>query len=178
MKRIVIGLSAILLSLSAFAQGSIPLLDRVPGHRVQFHYTYSLSKGGGPMKQVTDGEMLLEGNAYRLSGLGMEVRSDGISRWTADTEAQELIIEAVDQNDILTNPALFIGSYKKYGKQLKVNASGPDSLDVTLTLDEETKARFVLRDVHFLDPLGQDGLGDFVWDVSSLPSSYVVTDLR
>ena len=37
MKRFVTGLTAILLSLCAFAQGGIPILDRVPGHRVQFH---------------------------------------------------------------------------------------------------------------------------------------------
>ena len=80
MKRIVIGLSAILLSLSAFAQGSIPLLDRVPGHRVQFHYTYSLSQGGKPMTKVTDGDVTVEDNAYLLSGLGLEVRSHGVTR--------------------------------------------------------------------------------------------------
>ena len=178
MRRFTVLLLLSMLSPVLRAQGNIPLLDRVDGQRVQFHYTYSLSRGGGPMKQVTDGEVLLEGNAFRLSGLGLEVRSNGITRWTADTEARELIVETVDQEDVLTNPALFISSYKKYGKLLKVNASGPDSLDVTLTLDEDTKARFVLRNISFLEPLGQDGAGDFVWDLSSLPSSYVVTDLR
>ena len=43
MKRIVTGLAALFLTLGAFAQGGIPILDRVPGHRVLFHYTYSLS---------------------------------------------------------------------------------------------------------------------------------------
>lgn len=172
-------LALVLFSLSSLAlpaQGSIPLLDKVEGHRVQFHYTYSLSRNGGPMQEITDGEMLLEGNAYRLSGLGMEVRSDGVSRWTMDTSAEEVLVEAVDETDILTNPALFISSYSSYGKQLKVNASGSDSLDVTLTLDEDTRARFVLRGVRFLDP--QEDMADFTLDVSSLPSSYVVTDLR
>lgn len=178
MKRFLALFMVSLASLALWAQGSIPLLDRVEGNRVQFHYSYSLSRNGGPMKQVTDGEMLLEGNSYCLSGLGMEVRSDGISRWTADTEAQEMIIEAVDKDDILTNPAVFISTYKRYGKNLKVNASGPDYLDVTVTLDEDTRARFILKDVRFLDPLGPSGASDFTWDVSSLPSSWVVTDLR
>ena len=178
MKRFVTLLILSITSLALWGQGSIALLDRVPGQRVQFHYTYSLSRSGGPMQQVTDGEMLLEGNAYRLSGLGLDIRSDGSTRWSADTAAEELIIETVDQNDILTNPVLFLSSYKKYGKQLKVNASGPDSLDVTLTLDEDTRARFVLKDVRFLEPRGPEGLSDFIWDVSALPSTYVVTDLR
>lgn len=178
MKRLITLIMLSMTSLALWGQGSIALLDRVSGQRVQFHYTYSLSRDGGPMQQVTDGEMLLEGNAYRLSGLGLDIRSDGTTRWSADTAAEELIIETVDQNDILTNPVLFLSSYKNYGKQLKVNASGPDSLDVTLTLDEETQARFVLKDVRFLEPRGSEGLSDFVWDVSALPSTYVVTDLR
>ena len=127
MKRIVIGLSAILLSLSAFAQGSIPLLDRVPGHRVQFHYTYSLSQGGKPMTKVTDGDVTVEDNAYLLSGLGLEVRSDGVTRWSMDRAAEELLIETVAKEDLFTNPALFISSYKEY---MDVK-SLPDSFIIT-----------------------------------------------
>ena len=178
MKRLITLVMLSMTSLALWGQGSIALLDRVSGRRVQFHYTYSLSRGGGPMQQVTDGEMLLEGNAYRLSGLGLDIRSDGTTRWSADTAAEEMIIETVDRHDILTNPALFISSYKNYGNQLRVNASGPDSLDVTLTLDEETRARFVLKDVRFLEPRGPEGSADFVWNLTTLPSSWVVTDLR
>ena len=151
MKRIVIGLSAILLSLSAFAQGSIPLLDRVPGHRVQFHYTYSLSQGGKPMT------------------------SDGVTRWSMDRAAEELLIETVAKEDLFTNPALFISSYKDYMDKIRVNSSSSNSLDVTLTLDEGTSARFVLKDITFGDKKGKS---DFTMDVKSLPDSFIVTDLR
>ena len=175
MKRIVTGLAAILLSLSAFAQGGIPILDRVPGHRVLFHYTYSLSQGGKPMTQVTDGDVTVEDNAFLLSGLGLEVRSDGTTRWSVDREAEEVLIEKVEREDLFTNPALFIRSYRNYMNQIKVNSSGPDSLDVTLTLDEDTSARFVLKDIRFLDPKGKS---DFTLDVKSLSGSYVITDLR
>ena len=123
MKRIVTGLAAILLSLSAFAQGGIPILDRVPGHRVLFHYTYSLSQGGRPMTQVTDGDVVVEDNAYLLSGLGLEVRSDGTTRWSLDRAAEELLIETVEKEDLFTNPALFINSYKGYMDKIRVNGS-------------------------------------------------------
>ena len=175
MKRIIIGLSAILLSLSAFAQGSIPLLDRVPGHRVKFHYTYSLSQGGKPMTKVTDGDVTVEDNAYLLSGLGLEVRSDGVTRWSVDRAAEELLIETVAKEDLFTNPALFINSYKDYMDKILVNASSSNSLDVTLTLDEGTSARFVLKDISFGD---KQGKSDFTMDVKSLPDSYIITDLR
>ena len=166
---------ALSLTLAAFAQGSIPILDRVPGHRVQFHYTYSLSQGGKPMTQVTDGDVTVEDNAFLLSGLGLEVRSDGTTRWSVDREAEEVLIEKVEKEDILTNPALFISSYKGYMDRIKVNASSPNSLDVTLILDDDTAARFVLRNIVFLD---KQGKSDFPLDEKSLPKSYVVTDLR
>ena len=175
MRRLLTSLMALSLTLAAFAQGSIPILDRVPGHRVQFHYTYSLSQGGKPMTQVTDGDVTVEDNAFLLSGLGLEVRSDGTTRWSVDREAEEVLIEKVEKEDILTNPALFISSYKGYMDRIKVNASSPNSLDVTLILDDDTAARFVLRNIVFLD---KQGKSDFPLDEKSLPKSYVVTDLR
>lgn len=166
---------ALSLALAAFGQGSIPILDRVPGHRVQFHYTYSLSQNGKPMTEVTDGDVVVEDNAFLLSGLGLEVRSDGATRWSIDREAEEVLIEKVEKEDLFTNPALFISSYKNYMDKLRVNASSPNSLDVTLLLDEGTSARFVLKDIVFGD---RQGKSDFPLDEKSLPKSYVVTDLR
>ncbi len=175
MRRFLTSLMALSLTLAAFAQGSIPILDRVPGHRVQFHYTYSLSQGGKPMTQVTDGDVTVEDNAFLLSGLGLEVRSDGTTRWSIDRDAEEVLIEKVEKEDLFTNPALFISSYKNYMDRIKVNSSSQDSLDVTLVLDEDTSARFVLKNIRFKD---KDGKSDFTLDVKSLSSSYVITDLR
>jgi len=175
MRKLMTGLAALLLSLAAFAQGSIPILDRVPGHRVQFHYTYSLSKDGAPMKQVTEGEVTVEDNAFLLTGLGLEVRSDGQTRWSIDREAEEVLIEKVDKDDLVTNPALFIQSYKDNLDKIRVNGSSSDGLDVTLVLDGETSARFVLKDIRFLS---RQGKSDFTLDVKSLSKSYVITDLR
>ena len=175
MRRFLTSLMALSLTLAAFAQGSIPILDRVPGHRVQFHYTYSLSQGGKPMTQVTDGEVTVEDNAFLLSGLGLEVRSDGTTRWSIDRDAEEVLIEKVEKEDLFTNPALFISSYKGYMDKLKVNGSSQNSLDVTLLLDDDTAARFVLKNIVFLD---KQGKSDFPLDEKSLPKSYVITDLR
>ena len=175
MRKFLTSLMALSLTLAAFAQGSIPILDRVPGHRVQFHYTYSLSQGGKPMTQVTDGDVTVEDNAFLLSGLGLEVRSDGTTRWSIDRDAEEVLIEKVEKEDLFTNPALFISSYKGYMDKLKVNASSQNSLDVTLLLDDDTAARFVLKNIVFLD---KQGKSDFPLDEKSLPKSYVVTDLR
>jgi hypothetical protein len=146
----------------------------VEGHRVSFHYTYSLSRNGEDFTPVTDGDVCVEGNAYRMEGLGLKVVSDGTTRWTLDPQAKEALVEKVEKEDLFTNPALFISSYKNYLDQLKVNSSGKDFLDVTLILDEETKARFVLKDIVFSP---EKGKSDFCLDEKSLPE-YLITDLR
>lgn len=156
------------------AQEGIPLLDRVAGNRVHFHYSYSLSRNGADFAPVTDGQVTVEGDAYILEGLGMKVVSDGTTRWTLDPEAREVVVEAVQKEDLFTNPALFIGSYRNYMDKLRVNGSGKDSLDVTLALDEETQARFVLSGIVYGE---EQGKSDFSMDEKSL-SGYLVTDLR
>ena len=174
MKRVLSIFLLSALALGARAQGNIPLLDKVEGHRVTFHYTYSLSRKGGGFTPVTDGNVTVEGNAYILQGLGMEVVSDGTTRWTLDRDAREAMVEKVVKEDLFTNPALFIASYKDYLDQIKVNSSGSDSLDVTLTLDDETRARFVLKGIVFG---ARKGKSDFSLDEKSL-SGYLITDLR
>ena len=175
MRKLVATLLLTTLALTAMAQGGIPLLDRVEGHRVQFHYTYSLSQKGSPYKEITDGDVTVEENAYVLEGLGLKVVSNGSTRWSIDEEAKEMVIETVEKENLFTNPALFITSYRNYLDQIRVNAQGEDSLDVTLTLEDENKAHFVLSGIRFLP---QQGKSDFSMDGKSLEKSYVITDLR
>lgn len=173
MKRIVSILFFLMLALGARAQ--IPLLDRVEGHRVLFHYTYSLSQKGADFQDVTDGDVIVEGNNYILEGLGLRVVSNGTTRWSIDPEAGEVVIETVEKENLFTNPALFISAYRDYMDSIQVNKEGADYLDVTLTLDDETKARFVLKDIVFQEPQGKS---DFSLDEKSLSNEYVITDLR
>ena len=175
MRKLVATLLLTTLALTAMAQGGIPLLDRVEGHRVQFHYTYSLSQKGSPFKEITDGDVTVEGNAYVLEGLGLKVVSNGSTRWSIDEEAKEMVIETVEKENLFTNPALFITSYRNYLDQIRVNAQGVDSLDVTLALEDDNKAHFVLSGIRFLP---QQGKSDFSVDGKSLEKSYVITDLR
>ena len=176
MKKLIVSLMFSLLALgSARAQANIPLLDKVAGQRVHFHYTYSLSQDGQSFKQVTDGNVVVEDNAYSLEGLGIKVVSDGVTRWSVDDEAREVLVETVEEGDLFTNPALFIASYRNYMNQIKVNAEGKDYLDVTLTLDEDTRARFVLWNITFGE---RKEKSDFSVNLTSLPKDYLVTDLR
>lgn len=175
MKRILFLLALLSACTAVWAQTGIPLLDKVPGHRVQCRYTYSLSKDGAPFSEVTAGNLEVEDNAFRLDALGLRIVSDGTTRWTLDEEAREAVVETVQKEDITVNPALLIGHYADYAADLTVNASGKDFLDVTLALDAKTRARFLLQDISFEEKKGKS---DFSMDEKSLPEDYLITDLR
>ena len=145
MKRLL--LLACLLAPAVLSAQNIAVLDKVGDNRVRFDYTYSLSKDGAPMQKVTEGKVTVEGNAFSLTGLGLKVISDGSTRWTLDETAKEILIETVEHDDIFTNPALLISSYKNYSDKITVHSSTASSLDVTLVLDEDMKARFVLKNI-------------------------------
>ena len=174
MKRIAAIAFALVFALGLQAQG-LEMLDKVKDYRAAFHYTYKLSRGGAEFSAVTDGDVVVEDNAYVLEGLGLTVTSDGKTRLSVDPEAREAVIETVEKEDIFTNPALFIGSWRKYASRLKVNSSSKDSMDVTLVLDDDTLARFLLTGIKFTE---KQGLSDFTTDISALPSDYLITDLR
>lgn len=173
MKRYLLSMALLATCIGTLAQTRIPLLDKVPGHRVQCSYTYSVSKSGGAFSEVTKGNLEVEDNAFRLDALGLRIVSDGTTRWTLDEDAREAVVEAVQKEDITANPALLIGHYADY--DLVVNASGKDFLDVTLVLDESTRARFFLQDIVFGE---RQGKSDFSMDEKSLPDDYLLTDLR
>jgi len=168
-----LAIGALLFSLGLNAQG-LSLLDKAGENRTTFNYTYSLSQDGEAFREITKGKVTVEDNAYFLEGLGLEVTSDGITRLSIDREAMEAVLEDVEKEDMFTNPALFIASWKAYRDRLKVNASGKDSLDVTLTLDEDTQARFVLTDIVFSP---KQGTADFKVEAPS-GDAWLVTDLR
>lgn len=175
MKRIVVFLMLAALSFGAAAQKRIPLLDRVPGHRVSCQYVYSLSKDEEPFKEVTSGHLMAEANAFALDGLGLEMRSDGTTRWSIDPEGREVLVETVQKDDLLANPAQLLGSYRRYMNRIEVLSSSSDALTFTFRLDEDVVAHIVLTDVVFSDP---KGTSDFSLDEKSLGKDYVVTDLR
>ena len=175
MKRFLFSLALLATCVGAWAQTRIPLLEKVPGHRVRCQYTYSVSKDGGAFSEVTKGGLEVEDNAFRLDALGLRIISDGATRWTLDDEAREAVVEAVEKEDVSANPALLISHYTDYAKDLVVNTSGKDFLDVTLELDSTTRARFFLQNIVFEEPKVKS---DFSFEEKSLPKDYLVTDLR
>ena len=175
MKRFLTAFILVLGAASLHAQGSIPLLDKVAGHRAEFEYRYLLSEGGKAFREVTSGHVTVEDNAFRITGLNLVVVSDGRTRWMMDPVAEEVLIEKVETDNLFTNPALLISSYRSHLDMIKVKSSGPDSLDAVVTFDEDVLGEFIIKGVKFL-PRGDKK--DFTVDVKSLGENYLITDLR
>ena len=171
MRKSIISLLLLLAVLPLMGQS---LLDSLPGHRMKASYTYSLSQGGAPMKEVSSGIILVQDNAYRLDALGLEVYCDGQKRWSVDPSAGEVLLEEVDTEDMLTNPLQIIHNWKSMGDRLHFNSRGKDSLDATVKLDDKTSVRVVLKDVVLSEP---GPVSDFVPDPGKI-KDYILTDLR
>lgn len=167
--------TALLLAAFTASAQSIPLLDKAVGHRVTFDYSYGYTSGGKTYDNVASGKMTVQGSAYLLKGDGLEVYSDGKVRWTLDRSGKEAIVESVDAEDVMTNPAAIVAGYKSFDKSLKVNSSGTDSLDISLTMENGQVSRFRLTGIRYAP---EGALSDFQFARSSLGSDWVVTDLR
>ena len=122
MKRILSLIALAVTAFSAFAQSeasSIDVLDRIRTESVSFDYTYSVAKGDKPsdLRETSSGTVLAQREAYVVTGLGLEVRSDASTRWTIDPVAKEVLIEAVGKgvaDDLLLTPTLAVCRYEDY----------------------------------------------------------------
>lgn len=103
----------IILSGMMHAQNS-SLLERLysdfASSNITLDFSYVIGTGGSDI--VGDGKVDFQGNAYHMSGNGLDIYCDGKDVWLMDTRAKEVYIEAVsDGTDaFLQNPALlFMG---------------------------------------------------------------------
>lgn len=139
MKRSVIIVILSLFCLVAGAQDLDAVRKKLDVSRVRVNYSFVMQK------VHCSGTITVQIPCFKASGNGIDVYSDGISRWTVDPESKEVYIE---------------------------NAEGPDDYLKYLLDIEDLKLSDLVS-----SPISDD-LEMFVFDVSKLDSSWVVTDLR
>lgn len=139
MKRSVIIVILSLFCLAAGAQDLDAVRKKLDVSRVRVNYSFVMQK------VHCSGTITVQIPCFKASGNGIDVYSDGISRWTVDPESKEVYIE---------------------------NAEGPDDYLKYLLDIEDLKLSDLVS-----SPISDD-LEMFVFDVSKLDSSWVVTDLR
>ena len=94
MKRWILPLLTLLLPLTAVAQVSsqqvAEIASHLDTHRISLHYDCTVTQDT-PLK--LSGTLLIQGDCYLAKGNGMEIYSDGKTRWTVDPASKEVYIE-------------------------------------------------------------------------------------
>lgn len=139
MKKLAIAFLFSFLCLSAGAQDLETIRKKLDVSRVRVNYSFVMQK------VHCNGTITVQVPCFKASGNGIDVYSDGITRWTVDPESKEVYIE---------------------------NAEGPDDYAKYLLDIEDLKLSDLVS-----TPISDD-LSMFVFDVSKLDGSWVVTDLR
>lgn len=68
------------------------ILDRRFDARISLTYNCSISTNGTLV--LLSGSLVLQGDCYHAKGNGLEIYSDGHTRWTVDRESKEVYIES------------------------------------------------------------------------------------
>ncbi|MBO6082880.1 MAG: outer membrane lipoprotein carrier protein LolA [Bacteroidales bacterium] len=169
---------------------------------VTFDYAFESLRDG--VKFTGNGSAAVQGEAFRMDGNGLAILSDGETRWTADDESKELIIEPVDgtATDFISNPALLVSAAEKSfdlkstgkatfkGKsmtscvlqprtasgirELALYFSGESLEGVRVTLEDGTVTDFEISGLKFSAPGPLDGFR-FKKEIGK---DWIVTDLR
>lgn len=161
------------------------LLGRMAGHRVSFGYECTVDDVS------YSGRITLQDTAFVMHGFGgMEVFSDGVTRWTVDTAAEEVLVENEKDAGILASPGRLVGAWEDFFtlsgdrfvprrdcdiSYVVIDACTENSLDASVLLSDGRTARFSLGDIVFAEK-GPES--DFVFDAASAGDSFIVTDLR
>ena len=176
--------------------------EKVASSRVTFSYSYESEREG--VKFKGDGKAAVQGDAFKMEGNGLDILSDGVTRWTADAESMELIVEPVDSEatDFISNPALLVSgadkafSVKSTGaatfkgkavkacvlqpkkacgiRELCLYFTGETLTGVSVLLTDGTVTDFTIRDLAFSEPGPLDG---FRFS-KKVDKDWIVTDLR
>lgn len=204
MKRLILAATVLLAAAySAVAQNPFREFARqVASSCVTFDYSYESLREG--VKFTGSGSAAVQGDAFRMDGNGLAILSDGKSRWTADEESRELIIEPVDGSatDFISNPALLVSAAEKSfdlvssgtavfkGKNVRscvlrpsrdcgirdltLYFSGDTLSGVRVAVEDGTVTDFVISRLTFSEPGPLDGFRY----TRETGKDWIVTDLR
>lgn len=202
-KAVITAAATVLCASTATAGDAIDrFAERVAQSRVTFGYSYQV-KGEIPL--TGKGSIELQGVCFKMDSNGVEIFSNGSTRWTIDREAAECYIENASTQERLTDPTSFIQSVgsafirsserdSHFGnvrtKAYDLVPVSPSSgitggtihfnaadipVGAEITTEDGTTAVFSISGMKFLN---MSDSADFNFDTGSLPASYVVTDLR
>ena len=193
-------------ALTLFVSGE-PLdifLSMLGSSTASFSYEYSVKRSGSP-EVKGHGRSVMQGRAYRTEADGLEIYCDGTVVWTVDRAAREVVIEAYDSSADAAevNPLSLLRQFGELFSVASVSEdggtdirtyrleAGPSSnirelvAGIAVTGDRIAFARLELKDGTVIDctipSFSFSSAVDsrlYTFDVSTLDSNYIITDLR
>lgn len=154
MKKI-IALLLITLSVNAFAQNKgKALLNEVSQkvksyNNISIDFKYVLENTAEDLKQVTKGDVIMQGDRYKLNILGITRLFDGKTLYSISPEDEEVTIseESDDENDAIT-PSKMLSFYEDgytYALDIEQNMNGRKIQYVKLTpIDSSSEIKTIL----------------------------------
>ncbi len=123
MKKLILGLSFMVLAFAGMAQGNDPaakkVLDAVSNKfksfkGVQSTFTLKIEDGKGKVQGIKKGTVYMKGPKYRVNITGQDIFCDGKTIWTYDKASNEVTITALDPSGTSITPQkLFTNFYDK-----------------------------------------------------------------
>ncbi len=177
------------------------LAAKVEESNVSFEYSFVTK--GTEVEISGSGNIVLQGDSFLQKGNGLAVWCDGISKWTVDEYAGEVVIESLEGQGIAANPALIVGSLeseftwspegtgavfnsapatvytlvpksKETGiKKVLLYFKGAELSGSVLYPDDNTSIVLTISSLKFSAPCDMS-----VYALTDFDDSYIVTDLR
>jgi outer membrane lipoprotein carrier protein len=123
MKKLLLGLSLLVLAFAGNAQGSDPaakkILDAVSSKfktfkGIQSTFTLKVEDGKGKVQGIKKGTVYMKGPKYRVNITGQDIYCDGKNIWTYDPASNEVTITSLDPSgSSITPQKLFTNFYDK-----------------------------------------------------------------
>lgn len=150
------------------------LENRVNSSEITFSYTYHAT--GGRVSMTGGGSVVLQGDAFILNVDGMEICCDGITKWTLDRDAGELVIEPYDSSsaDLGSNPAVLLRRLASFFEVSSSSASEYSGVKaIKVELEPKSHSRFRSIVLYFR---AEPSDGDILAGASMETSDGTVTD--
>lgn len=174
MKKLSILLFAILISSTAFAQNKGKTLlnevsEKVKNYdNISIDFKYILENTAEDIKQETRGDVVLDGEKYKLNILGITRLYDGTTLYSISPEDEEVTITTQTEDDDAITPSKMLSFYEDgytYALDIVQNIQGRKIQYVKLTpIDSNSEINYILlgvdaatKHIYNLIQIGKNG---------------------
>jgi len=93
---------------------------------IRINFTYNMDNPSAKVHESESGVLLVKGDQYRLDISGQKVISDGKTSWTYISDANEVQINTIDNDENALTPTKLLTSYSEDYKSKLVNETTKD----------------------------------------------------